>query len=98
MQVKVSPEVYYLMWELTHTYDQEWGGFVTADYKYNGYLLTEIYIRKLYIPKQKTSGVECDFETILIDDNGEFNNSKGDIISFPTGFFDATLADLMSMR
>lgn len=43
-------------------------------------------------------GVECDFETILIDDNGEFNNSEGDIISFPTGFFDATLADLMSMR
>lgn len=44
------------------------------------------------------SGVEPDFETILIDNNGEFNNSDGDIISFPTGFFDATLADLMSMR
>lgn len=44
------------------------------------------------------SSVENDFETILIDDNGEFNDIKGNIVSFPTGFFDATLADLMSMR
>ncbi|KAA1163716.1 DUF2813 domain-containing protein [Pseudoalteromonas fuliginea] len=44
------------------------------------------------------SSVESDFETILIDDNGEFNDIDGNIISFPSGFFDATLSDLMSMR
>ena len=38
------------------------------------------------------------FETILIDENGEFNDIEGDVISFPNGFFDATLADLMEMR
>lgn len=44
------------------------------------------------------SSVDNDFETILFDENGEFNNMEGDIIGFPTGFFDATLADLMKMR
>lgn len=44
------------------------------------------------------SDVGSDFETILIDENGEFNNIEGDIIGFPTGFFDATLSDLMNMR
>lgn len=44
------------------------------------------------------NSVYSDFETLLIDINGEFNNLAGDIISFPTGFFDATLADLMKMR
>lgn len=44
------------------------------------------------------SAVNEPFETILIDENGEFNNIEGDVISFPNGFFDATLADLMEMR
>lgn len=44
------------------------------------------------------SDVNSNFETILIDGNGEFNNIDGDIIGFPTGFFDATLSDLMEMR
>lgn len=44
------------------------------------------------------NSIEENFETLLIDINGEFNNLAGDIISFPTGFFDATLADLMKMR
>ncbi|EOU3062054.1 TPA: AAA family ATPase [Yersinia enterocolitica] len=38
------------------------------------------------------------FQTINIDENGEFNNEHGCIISFPKGFFDATLANLMEMR
>jgi predicted ATPase len=38
------------------------------------------------------------FQTILIDENGEFNDEDGNVQSFPTGFFDATLADLMNMR
>lgn len=42
--------------------------------------------------------VDSDFQTLFIDENGEFNNTEGDIIGFPTGFFDATLADLMKMR
>ena len=62
MKVSVSPKVFYIMWALTHKYDQEWGGFVTADYKYNGYTLEEIYIRNIYIPEQRTSGSECDFD------------------------------------
>ncbi len=44
------------------------------------------------------SDVNQSFETIFIDENGEFNNIEGDVISFPNGFFDATLADLMEMR
>lgn len=42
--------------------------------------------------------VNSNFETILIDENGEFNNTGGEVIGFPTGFFDATLSDLMNMR
>ncbi|MCI5188931.1 MAG: hypothetical protein D3905_03835, partial [Candidatus Electrothrix sp. AS4_5] len=42
--------------------------------------------------------VDQDFETILIDQNGEFNDVDGKVVSFPSGFFDATLADLMKMR
>ncbi len=42
--------------------------------------------------------IESEFDTICIDDNGEFNNVDGEIISFPTGFFDATLFDLLQMR
>lgn len=42
--------------------------------------------------------VDEDFEVILFDSNGEFNDSFGNIITFPTGFFDATLFDLMKMR
>jgi len=44
------------------------------------------------------NNVDSNFETILIDENGEFNNTDGEIIGFPTGFFDATLSDLMKMR
>lgn len=42
--------------------------------------------------------VDQPFETLLIDDNGEFNDIEANITSFPTGFFDATLTDLMKMR
>ncbi|MGK0379120.1 MAG: putative ATPase [Patiriisocius sp.] len=38
------------------------------------------------------------FQTILIDENGEFNDEEGNVQAFPAGFFDATLADLMKMR
>lgn len=38
------------------------------------------------------------FQTLLIDENGEFNDEAGNVQAFPTGFFDATLADLMKMR
>lgn len=42
--------------------------------------------------------VEEDFQAITIDLNGEFNDPEGNIISFPAGFFDVTLTDLMDMR
>lgn len=42
--------------------------------------------------------VEQDFDTILIDENGEFNDIDGQVIGFPSGFFDATLPELMEMR
>lgn len=42
--------------------------------------------------------VKTPFETLTIDENGEFNNTQGEVISFPKGFFDASLADLMGMR
>ncbi|MGL4449415.1 MAG: AAA family ATPase [Shewanella sp.] len=38
------------------------------------------------------------FVTILIDENGEFNNIDGEVIGFPAGFFDATLSYLLQMR
>lgn len=44
------------------------------------------------------SDVESNFSTLLIDENGNYTNSDGLITSFPSGFFDATLNDLLSMR
>lgn len=44
------------------------------------------------------NSVADDFDTIFFDENGEFNNIDGEVISFPSGFFDATLVDLMMMR
>lgn len=44
------------------------------------------------------SSVKYPFETLKIDENGEFNNSNNKLVSFPKGFFDATLAELMEMR
>lgn len=44
------------------------------------------------------SSVQEPFQTLKVDENGEFNNNKNELVSFPKGFFDATLADLMEMR
>ncbi|PQJ89893.1 AAA family ATPase [Aliivibrio sifiae] len=38
------------------------------------------------------------FQTLMIDENGDFNNENNKIVSFPEGFFDATLSELMEMR
>ncbi len=42
--------------------------------------------------------IQGPFIAIAIDENGEYNNELGDVISFPTGFFDASLTDLLAMR
>lgn len=44
------------------------------------------------------SNVSTPFQILNIDENGDFTNSENKIISFPKGFFDASLADLMDMR
>lgn len=44
------------------------------------------------------SNVESTFTTLLIDENGSYTDSNGQSTSFPSGFFDATLNDLLSMR
>ena len=38
------------------------------------------------------------FTTLFIDENGKFNDTSGNVIGFPSGFFDATLNELMDMR
>lgn len=44
------------------------------------------------------SNVESNFTTLLINENGSYTDSNGQPTSFPSGFFDATLNDLLSMR
>ncbi len=38
------------------------------------------------------------FQTLTIDENGKFNDVDKKVIGFPSGFFDATLKELMEMR
>ncbi|WP_333496107.1 AAA family ATPase [Kluyvera sp. CHPC 1.251] len=42
--------------------------------------------------------VDESFVSLLIDDNGDFTDLSHNKSSFPKGFFDATLAELMEMR
>ncbi|BBT72737.1 hypothetical protein WP8S18E06_40360 [Klebsiella sp. WP8-S18-ESBL-06] len=42
--------------------------------------------------------VDESFVSLLIDDNGDFTDLSHNKASFPKGFFDATLAELMEMR
>ncbi|MDA5479693.1 AAA family ATPase [Yersinia intermedia] len=42
--------------------------------------------------------VDKKFISLMMDDNGNYNDLNGSIVSFPKGFFDATLDDLLSMR
>lgn len=44
------------------------------------------------------SSVSESFLTLFIDENGKFNDINGNVIGFPSGFFDATLNELMDMR
>lgn len=38
------------------------------------------------------------FTTLFIDENGKFNDTEKNVVGFPSGFFDATLKELMDMR
>ncbi|MFT4929289.1 MAG: putative ATPase [Phenylobacterium sp.] len=42
--------------------------------------------------------IRTPFAEIGIDGNGEYINTANEIVSFPSGFFDATLNDLLTMR
>jgi len=44
------------------------------------------------------NSVKEPFRTLNIDGNGEFNDNNAKLVTFPKGFFDATLAELMEMR
>lgn len=47
---------------------------------------------------QYKANVRTPFQQLIIDENGQFTDQLNNIISFPTGFFDTSLADLMNMR
>jgi hypothetical protein len=37
------------------------------------------------------------FHTIAISETGHFTNPEGELVSFPGGFFDSTLAELLEI-
>ncbi|MCJ8349181.1 AAA family ATPase [Moritella sp.] len=47
---------------------------------------------------QYKANVREQFQQLIIDENGQFTDQLNNIISFPTGFFDTSVADLMDMR
>lgn len=47
---------------------------------------------------QYKASVREPFQQLNIDENGQFTDLLNNIISFPSGFFDASVADLMDMR
>lgn len=42
--------------------------------------------------------VEKEFKTLIMNDSGGYEDKLGNSISFPSGFFDATLDEILSMR
>ena len=47
---------------------------------------------------QYKANVREQFQQLIIDENGQFTDQLNNIISFPAGFFDTSVADLMDMR